>query len=41
MHFLLAGPDGVGKENAAIAFTKAINIQNSSETSTNKINLIN
>ena len=27
--FLFTGPDGVGKENAAIAFTKAINTQNS------------
>ena len=27
--FLFTGPDGVGKENAAIAFTKAINTQDS------------
>ena len=32
--FLLTGPDGVGKENAAIAFAKAINTQNPGNTST-------
>ena len=35
--FLFVGPDGVGKENATIAFTKAINFQNSNHISQTKV----